>query len=168
MLEIQIQITASSVAWYGAIVATSTAIIQGVLVFRDRKRVKVKIDKNIRIIGPLGSYPYKEGVDYAVIRIINTGRRKVTIENAGAKLLDGQILQPVDILKIGQVTLEEGNKHDIFVEQEKLDFSKIAYFYAKDTTGVIYKKIIAGLPRRIFWFFKRLFQRLKKGKLYQN
>ncbi|MEX0924415.1 MAG: hypothetical protein WDZ82_00525 [Candidatus Paceibacterota bacterium] len=152
---VQIEITASAVAWYAAIVATLVGIAQIVAVWRDRKHVKIKIEKGIRIMGPDGPGPYEENTDYVAIRIINAGRREVSILTAGASLLKGGQLIPTDILKAGTVTLGEGKRYDAFVKQEQLDFSQIAYFYVTDATDSTYKKPIANPFRRLYWFVRR-------------
>jgi len=157
MSDIQIQITTFSIALLALIIATLSMVLQGIAVFRDRKKVKLKVEKNMKIIGKNGSYPYKEGVSYVSINIINTGRRKVIIDTAGAKLLNGRFLMAADILKSGQVILEEGKRHNIFIEQDKINFSEISYFYAKDATGSIYKKNIANPIKKAYWFAKRKF-----------
>ena len=161
MSYIQIQITASSVAWFALIIATTSMIFQGISVFRDRKKVKIKLERNIRVIGAQGSYPYKEGVDYISLNIINTGRRRVTIYTAGARLLNGRFVIPVDILKSGQVTLEEGKRHNVLMEEDKINFSEISYFYARDATEQVYKKNIANPIKKIYWLIKRKLQSKK-------
>lgn len=161
MSYIQIQITASSIAWLALIIATLSMVFQGIIVFRDRKKVKIKVERNIRVVGAQGSYPYKEGVDYVSLNIINTGRRRVTIDTAGARLLNGRFVVPVDILKSGQVTLEEGKRHNVLIEEDKINFSEISYFYAKDATGRVYKKNIVNPIRKIHWLIKRKLQAKK-------
>ncbi len=159
----QIKITASIVAWYGAIIASILAIVDIANFLSDRKKIKIKIDKDVRIFGPHGSTPYKENTNYVAVRIINAGRRKVIISTAGFFLLNGQHRVPVDVLKSIPITLPEGKRKDIFVEQEKIDFSKVDHFYVQDATTKTYKKNIANHITRFLWLIRR-----RKTKYYEK
>ncbi len=87
MPEISIQISASSVAWYGAIVATLSAGITLWNVWRDRARIRVKISH------ALIPHPIVNGVRSGFsVTIYNHGRRVVIIDKVYLKFTDGESL----------------------------------------------------------------------------
>ncbi len=49
MTDFKIEITASTVAWYAAIVATISAFFSGFNMWRDRPRIKISLKKNMKI-----------------------------------------------------------------------------------------------------------------------
>lgn len=87
MPEIFIQINASSVAWYGAIVATVGAGVTLWNVWRDRARIRVKINHT------LIPRPITNGIRSGFsISIYNHGRRAVVVDKVYLKFADGESL----------------------------------------------------------------------------
>src|SRR6266852_6176083 len=72
-------ITASVVAWYAATLSTVTTVVQLAFFFRDRVRVKVKIQQNMESVGD----PASAGITLTIITVANEGRRPVTIRGIG-------------------------------------------------------------------------------------
>lgn len=138
-------VTTESVALYGAVVATISILIalfslalQAVTVVRDKKKVLVKLSYNNRIFGE--DSPYKEGEDYISMDIINSGRRPVTITSIGLMLYTARKYLPVDAVRKGRFTLQEGEKETFVMEQKLVKQSTVRYVYAIDSTGIAYKK----------------------------
>ena len=161
---IQINITASTVAWLALFISLISASTQIAVFIKDRKIIKLKVQRKMYVVGATTAFGYKEGVTYFSLNILNKSRRKVTLDTAGAILLDGSGLVAADILKSGQVVLDEGKRHNVFIEESKLDFSKISYFYVKDAVGDTYKQNIANIFRRFFWYIKIKLSKSKRNK----
>jgi len=145
MLEhvIKFEITASAVAWYGAIVATFSLLFVGLNYLRDRAKIKVKIN-----FGYICTDAYSNGAMKIIgIEVINKGRRSVTLHGAGFHLSDNRELWiplPLFDLKF-PYELNEGKSMTIHAEwdtiSKDLDMNGISikYGWAKDATGKIYK-----------------------------
>ena len=161
MNPIQISITASTVAWIALIISVISASAQIISLFKDRKLIKLKVQRKMFVIGATTAYGYKEGVTYVSLNILNKSRRKITLDTAGAVLLDGSGLIAADILKSGQIVLDEGKRHNVFIEEDRLDFSKIAYFFVSDAVGDKYRQNVANIFRRMFWWTRRRIFRSK-------
>jgi hypothetical protein len=74
-----ITITAETVAWYGAIVATLALGATLVNLWLDRERIRVEARVGWKMIGG----PYKSDKRYIVITVSNWGRRPRTIDRVG-------------------------------------------------------------------------------------
>lgn len=136
-----IEISASAVAWYGAIVATFSAFILLLNYLRDRGRIKVKLSQGFLVYGP------RLGEDVQIfIEAINIGRRTVTLSGAGFSLKNGRQIVVINPEPINfPYELQEGksiqiwiNKNDIFQEAAK-EKTKIAHAWYRDATGKVYK-----------------------------
>jgi hypothetical protein len=73
--EISITISAEAVAWYGAIVATTGAIVAGYNIWRDRTNLRVSAKANIKIADSFDNYSADK--TYILIEVANTGRRPI-------------------------------------------------------------------------------------------
>ena len=141
------------VAWYGAIVATIGLIVATLTYFRDRAKITIKCSSNYIYDSP----SYKEGVLYFNITIINKGRRPIRMENAGVKIIGQKgtyLLADSFANHRNAVLTEENPRTEYFVEQSKIDISKILYVVVYDGFGNGYKK----------WFFSNLFKLIPFGK----
>jgi len=149
---IKIEISASSVVWYAAIVATLSFILSAYHIVRDRARVILKFRKNMRVHGVPA---YKPDKNYFVITVINRGRRPVTITRAGCKFRQKEKPWTIasDSFFYGSRELREGKSTDFLIEQPSIDFSRLLFIWADDATGRIYKKRISYLP----FFLRKIF-----------
>lgn len=154
---LKIEISASSVAWYGAIVATASVLIALLNYFRDRHRVKITYQKDVKLMGTQGIYDQSK--TYFNITVINKGRRPVKIEKAAIKIVGekgyyllGDSFAPHRM----QVLTEDSPKTEFLADQSLIDLSKIWYIYVYDATGRKYKKYTHILPTfwRIWCFLK--------------
>ncbi len=145
MPNISIQISANTVAWYGAVVATGALLVSSYNAWIDRPRINIKYQKGMLIINaaPL----YSEDLTYFVITITNAGRRPVAIGNVGIMLFKGGALLLSDSLNgVNRVLTEEQPETQITTEQDLLDFSKVYYIVVYDKAGREYRKYFNRLP----------------------
>ena len=136
-----IKISASAVAWYGAIVATFSAFILLLNYLRDRGRIKVKLSQGFLAYGP-----NLEKDVQIFIEAINVGRRPVTLTGVGFSLKNGRqlvIIKPEPInfpyeLQEGKSIQVWVDKNDIFQDATR-EKTKITCAWYRDATGKIYK-----------------------------
>lgn len=146
------------IALYGAVMATVSIVVsmfslilQAVTVARDKKNVRVKMTYDNEIIG--GMPLYKEKVDYISIDIVNTGRRPVTITSTGLLLYTNKKSLPIDAVRKGRFTLNEGEKESFVMEQESVRKNTVRCVFATDAVGTVYKTNTDN----IFWRFTKQF-----------
>ncbi len=135
MKEITIEISASMVAWYGAIVATLAVIISGWIAWRDRARIVVTSMGPYRVT-PGG--PYDPTKDYIAITVANHGRRPKTVNLVGVKLRSGKSkhIGASDALIKGPQELTEGRSFHYYMKEEgDLSLENVKYVWANDQTG---------------------------------
>ncbi len=134
MKEVSIEISASMVAWYGAIVATLAIIINLLQLWRDRSRIVVKGRAGYKVT-PGG--PYDSTKSYILITVANHGRRSRTIDKVGVKLRSGKHRHfiAVDSTLKGPQELTEGRSCAYVMKQDDFDLENIEYVWAYDQTG---------------------------------
>ena len=138
MPDITITISASTVAWYAAIVATLSLAMNGLKAWRDRARIVVTARAGYRVSGGGAYDPNK---DYIVLIVYNKGRRPKTIENVGLRRRTGKTkyLIAYDSVLKGPQELAEGRSFSWMIEQEGFDLDNIEYAWALDQTGKYYR-----------------------------
>jgi len=150
---LKIEISAQTVAWYAAIVATISAFVILLNYLRDRPKIKIKYMNNAKILPP-GSI-HDPSKTYFNISVINRGRRAIRIETAALKIIskEGHFILTDSFLKNRiRVLTEEKPRTEFFVDQSLLDISKISYIVVYDGIGGKYKKYVQRFPslRKIF------------------
>jgi hypothetical protein len=142
---LNIEITADTVAWYGAIVGTIsfiTTFILGLLSYlRDRGKIKVKLSEGFLIPSI-----YLGDKTQIFVEAINTGRRPVTLVGVGFTLSNGKSLvipKPINIsfpyeLCEGKAT-QVFTDRDTLLKQAKEENSEIKFAWYRDATGKVYK-----------------------------
>ncbi|MBI3324745.1 MAG: hypothetical protein HYZ92_05645 [Candidatus Omnitrophica bacterium] len=141
-MQVELHITASAVAWYGAIVATTSLLVSGYAVWRDRVRVKVTAKGGWRAIGLSGgsTYPYDSNENHISVNVVNVGRRSVTIVKAGLReRRGGNWLVAADSMKYSVKELTEGKSCEFLFKESQVDTNNIACAFAQDATGKMYK-----------------------------
>lgn len=163
MSEIKFEITASAVAWYGAIVASLSVIFSAYHIWRDSARINIKLEKGLHLYNsePL----YKANVEYVGVEVVNKGRRPIKITQAAFLILGetGKLLLADSFANHRvQVLTEENPKTQFLVEKSIVDFDKIWCVLVSDGTGRKYKKNIKNFPTfiRIFYYFKTKFNKV--------
>src|ERR1700674_1085975 len=124
-----ITITASVVAWYAAIVSTIAVFIQIAHFFRDRTKLSVSYQRDMA----MANAPAYAGMTITLVRVVNTGRRKLTLTHLGAMRLKS----PPRWLITDAVTsfprvLQEGEQLQVLVDHAGLDFDHLRSFEAYD------------------------------------
>jgi hypothetical protein len=138
--DISIQISASAVAWYAAIVATIGVIMTCYSAWRDRPRVVVTINPNMLV---RNAPPYDPNKTYIDITVRNRGRRPVQISTVSLKLYRtrGFVLVSDSIFQhVHRVLTEERPRTNFFIEQDLIDPKNIDYAIVYDETGKFYVK----------------------------
>jgi hypothetical protein len=154
--EISIKISANSVAWYGAILATIGASISVYNAWKDRKQIKIFPQMNMRIFN--ARPPFEENKDYFIVNITNTGRRPVAIGNVAIQYISGENFILADSIDNQDLRiLTEESPHAIITSDQSIfDFSKMYCIMVYDKTGREYRKYYSYFPT-----FKRLVFNLK-------
>jgi hypothetical protein len=75
-----LQVITVAVAVYAAVVSSITGAVQIFNYRRDRARIKVEVGHNMELMG----YPRYMGKTLTIVKVINQGRRPVTITTVGA------------------------------------------------------------------------------------
>jgi len=158
----KLEITANTVAWYGAVVATSSILISFLNFLNDRDRVRVRYQRSIRVT-PGGQY--NPEIDYTFIEVINLSRRPITIKTVGGEYLGGNGFIASNSLRDGQVTIDAGKNYQVLLEESIIQWDRMDSFVAYGVTGKLYRANVAIFYRR--WmscsilFFKRLWNKDK-------
>lgn len=144
-------ITASAVAWYAAIVSTLSSGVQFAHFLRDRVRVRVKFQRNMKTIGD----PLRDGMKLTMLTVTNTGRRPVTITNIGMMFLKNEGAILTDTNPRVPCELTEGKYVTALVNEKNLPFDEIRSFEAYDSSGRTFRRNFAPWHRRAVWFCRR-------------
>ena len=150
-----INITAESVAWYGAIVATASVIFSGINLWRDRSRIKISHTKSWVMNTPT----YDPNELYFNIEVRNVGRRTVALGNVGIKLFDGSALLLPDSFnnRVNKVLTEQNPRANFLTVNKDIDFTKTHYITVFDEAGREYRKYFSHFPtfKKLIWFFRK-------------
>lgn len=147
--DVTIQISAGSVAWYGAVIATLAAAVSIYNVWQDRSRVVLGFGKNFRRVEN-----WDEPLFY--ISVVNRGRRPVKIDKAWVKVYgyDGEGLLAESLNTAQERTLDERNPKITFWSPEgALEVNNIYRIYVSDETGKVYKKYTKSFPTFMRWWW---------------
>ena len=161
--EYTFEISATTVAWYGAIVATVGASISIYNVLRDRPKIIITYQKDMNIYGPQSVYPKDK--TYISVTVINKGRRPVNIIKAGLRTLGAKrkfaIFNDSFSKHRKRILTEESPTSEFMVEQDDKMLEMLSgswYIWAQDATGKMYRKYLHRFPyiwRAIYWMKNR-------------
>jgi len=145
-MSFDLKITADMVAWYGAIVATTSVLFSGYNIYRDRPRLKIQFQRNLRIINAV--LPYEEDKDYFSIIVINKGQRTTSIGNVGIKLYTKGSLIITDCFTHGKnkILNEQNPRVEFLTREEEINFHNCYYIQVFDQTGKTYRKYFSHFP----------------------
>lgn len=135
-----ITISGDVVAWYGAIVATASAVFVAYAILRDRVKVKVSARPNMRLITVGG--PQDDDETYIVIEVSNVGRRPVHLQRLPYFTLKGE--EGGLVVKgdwAPAATIEEGRSASLFARQGSftVGLDKLKGVCVRDETGRVWK-----------------------------
>lgn len=146
MTDFKIEISASTVAWYAAIVATTSAIFSGLNIWRDRSRIKITLLKNMSFYP---AKPSEEDKRFILVEVANIGRRPMTITHVGFYEIgkkEGGLLG--DSFTQGPREIQEGKSTSYSMDQSLINIENLKTVIAIDATGKTYKKKISRKFRR--------------------
>ena len=162
MTVLKIELSATVIAWYGAIVATISAVIGILNHLRDRARIEIRYKGGWEITGPMEAL-YSKDKTYFSIKVINKGRRPMNIEKAAIRCIDRNMkymLLSDSFSSVRNRLIDEKQPTSEFlVEEDLIDFRKAWYILIVDATGREYRKYFRIFP--IFW---RVYYFLRYGK----
>lgn len=158
--NVTIQISADTVAWYGAILSTIGLFSSIINYWNNRARVYLKFQSDMRDLNDFDK-------PMVWVTAINKGNRPVKIKNAWLKIYgvnDSLLLTQSS----KEMIIDERNPSTtIWSYQEGLDIDNIYLACVSDERGRIYKKYIKKFPE--FTKLWRLFKSsTKKIGFFQN
>ena len=129
--------TTAFLAWFGALLSSALALLRVLEFRRDSARVVVSYATGYEVLNSPDHDPDKT---YAVVKVVNRGRRPVTITSIAAlpKSRKDKVLMLMDALR-GSRELLEGKSTEYLFEQDLMDFGRIKCFVAYDMTGKQYR-----------------------------
>lgn len=142
MSNVNIEFSSSSIALIGAVTGISGVALGTVNLLRDRARIKIVYKSDWEVIG---DHPhYKNNTIYSEIRVINKGRRPVTIQKLAARVRTDKgwiiIFDPFWFNTTNRLLNEENTTSNIYWIKGSFDPKDIYYFIIEDTAGRRYKK----------------------------
>lgn len=158
--DISINISASSVAWYAALIGTFGGIKALVDLWNDRGRITIKYMPGMLVKNSRGIY--EENKKYFSVEVINKGRRPIKITHVGTKFFDQELtsLFADSFLEGVDRTLTESHPStNYLVDQTGMQLNKLWYVYAIDAKGNEYREYAGDLK----WYL-RLYFRFRKHK----
>lgn len=157
---ISVNITAETVAWYAAIIATFSAIKVVYDILTDRRKIRLSFRTDVRVQG--GNYNPDE--EQFCLEVVNTGKRVVKIVNAGYFEKGGMkcILSDSLFNLESRVLTDSNPSTSYFIPLQEVDVDKLWYLYALDGRNKVYKKYVYRLAR--FQHIPVFFMRHNHGK----
>jgi len=139
LLAFTITISATTVAWYAAIVATISVAVGGYAVWRDRARLKVLATPNMRLIEAVGAFSTDE--DLIFVEAANVGRRPICLgivwfESADVKPPGGLLVQSK---WAPSSKIAEGERATMKCRQGDIDLSRLTGVAVRDATGRVWR-----------------------------
>src|SRR5579859_4668068 len=142
---IHINITASMVAAYAAVISTLTGAVQLFNFLRGRSRIRISVRRDQMIMGD----PKYANQTLTIVTVANAGRRPVTITTVGARCLfpDAHFIIVNSNPPLPH-ELTEGKYLMAITIEDDLDFSRIQSWEASDATGRSHLLHVASWQKR--------------------
>jgi hypothetical protein len=148
--NITIHISGSALAIYGAVLSTITACVQVITHYKDRAHLKITVQHNMEMVGD----PRYANTDLTIMKVVNIGRRPLTITGVGAyRLSPHNPFVMTDTRPACPCELTEGKQLTVIVDQSDLDLSQMESWEAYTSTGRDYRLSIIPWYRR--WLNRR-------------
>lgn len=148
--DISINISASSVAWYGAILASLTALKTIVDLLNDRRRIKIEWQFNMKMTDTNDTF--------FVVTVINKGRRPSKITHVATKSYGQKeiaLLTDSFYHQEKRILTEQQPSTMYRVKQGNLSSEILWYVSVTDATGKEYRRYnpeTTTLIKRMFWY----------------
>lgn len=142
---IKIEISATTVAWSGAIIATSSLAIGIYKVWIDRPRLKFSIAQAYEIWGTDTNGAFKNlspGKEFWTVQIANIGRRHIIIDAVGVEWRDkqgGAFISRDYNGPVQRFELKPGYSRTITLDNTLIDPKRIKNIYVRDATGKLHR-----------------------------
>jgi hypothetical protein len=161
---VHIDISASVVAAYAAVVSTITGAVQVINHFKDRASLLIQVQLNMEMVGD----PRYKGMTLTRIGISNNGRRPVTITNVGAyRLHPHKPFIVVDTRPALPCELTEGKQMTALMDQSDLDLAVMESWEVYTATGKTFRVAVIPWYRR-WWNRRRIIRHaIAEGKKKQ-
>jgi len=159
MENVSITITASTVAWYAAVMATASAFVSFYNILRDRAKIIISHQKGMKMINPAPGFSAEK--NYVIVTVRNKGRRPISLGNAAFATINGEALIITDSFMNtsgdNRILTEENPEGKFIVDPEGIDFSEILYIQVFDKAGREYRKYMCKLPtfRKFLYKFRK-------------
>lgn len=127
MADFTIEITADTVAWYAAIIATISVAVHIMNTLKDRSKIKIIFHKSWKILGEPNN-------SYVMLDIANTGRRPITITHVGFTTESEDILLKDSFIH-GQREITEGKSTTYLAKDSELPYKELRKAIVIDATG---------------------------------
>jgi|GEM_PF-1531314 len=143
--DIGINITAGTVAWYAAIIATFSAVKVIYDILTDKRKIQLNYRTDVSVQG--GGYDPDD--NQFCIEVVNTGKRIVKIVNAGYFEKDGKkSIFSDSLFNLESRILTDSNPSTSYlVLLREVNLDKLWYLYALDGRGKVYKKYVYRFAR---------------------
>lgn len=151
---VKIAISPTLVAWYGAIVATVGMLVSLYNILRDRAKIKIRYQKDMRVIGSQAVYdPNKT---YFNITVINRGRRPINITKAALRTIKSgkkyMLLTDSFAVHRNRVLDESNPTTEFMIEQTDEVLTNLWFICVYDAAGGRHRKYVHPLlPLSKFW-----------------
>jgi hypothetical protein len=162
--DISIKVTADSVAWYAAIIATFSAIKVVYDILSDRRKIQLSYGTDVRIQGA----GYDPNENQFCIEVVNTGKRIVKVVNVGYFKRDGSKgIFSDSLFNLQDRILTESNPSTSYlVPLKDVEVSNLWYLFALDGRGKVYKKYLYKFARlrhiSVFFIRRKNKKKIKK------
>jgi hypothetical protein len=146
MPNISINISADTVAWYGAIVATLSAIKVLYDIWSDRRRLSIKILPDMHLLETKEREHLKE--HYLAVSVTNKGKRPVRIVQVAIqfKWFDTYLLEPHIFRNIPKTLTESDPNLLVTVPKKNFDFDRFSCVIVVEGTGKEHKIFPSSFP----------------------
>jgi hypothetical protein len=138
MADFTVEITASAVAWYAAIVSTIGVSVHILNALKDRSKIKITLNKNWKIYGD-----QRDNKTYLLIDVANVGRRPITITHVGLRTKKEDILLK-DSFTRGSREITEGKSTTYLAEDSEIPYRDLRKAIIVDATT---RKYLKRVPR---------------------
>lgn len=163
--DISLSISADTVAWYGAILATIGSVISLYNLLRDRAKIKLWYSFDNKIIGEF----YEKGKEYLRVDVTNLGRRPIKVTHVGGQIHgESKTMLFSDSFQKqneDRILTEQNPSVTYITDQDEIDRKRLWYVFVIDARGREYRTYPTLGDRLKMWIYlpKRFIARHFKG-----
>ena len=153
--DINITVSATTVAWYAALIGSFGGIKALIDIWNDRGRIKIVYKPGMVIRNARGMYD--ENKKYLSTEVINKGRRPVKITHVGAKFFDQEetsLFADSFIEGVDRTLTETNPTTSYLTDQSDMSLKKLWYVYAVEAKGKEFRNYSNNLAWHIRVYYK--------------